>query len=328
MNDLAKIENAKAMLMEARNLSDVKKIRNMAEAAEAYAKAASLGKEAENYATEIRLFAGRKAGSMLLQAKETGEIKEGRPKRLQAVTVSSESETEEEEESIIQESVTLEDLGITKHQSASWQEMAKAKDEEFATAVEQAKEKGITSDRSVAKLLKTPHVAKATGHDKWYTPPDYIESVRRVMGDIDLDPASDALANEVVKASTYYDEELNGLEQDWFGRVFLNPPYGRGMVDKFVSKALQEYASGNVTEMILLTNNATDTKWFSTLAAVPHTVCFPTGRISFWNEQAENGGKPLQGQVLVYVGSNNGKFEDEFSSFGVIYKLRKGKKYD
>jgi hypothetical protein len=55
----------------------------------------------------------------------------------------------------------------------------------------------------------------------WYTPPQYVEAARRVMGGIDLDPASSAAANQVIKATTFYDEATNGLAQPWTGKILM-----------------------------------------------------------------------------------------------------------
>lgn len=49
-----------------------------------------------------------------------------------------------------------------------------------------------------------PHVAHNSGNNEWYTPEKFIEAARTVMGSIDTDPASCALANETVKATCYY----------------------------------------------------------------------------------------------------------------------------
>jgi ParB family chromosome partitioning protein len=49
--------------------------------------------------------------------------------------------------------------------------------------------------------------------DERYTDLWVIEAARATMGGIDLDPASCALANARVKATTYFDENTNGLLQ-------------------------------------------------------------------------------------------------------------------
>lgn len=45
------------------------------------------------------------------------------------------------------------------------------------------------------------HSSASTNH---YSPPDIIEAARRVMGGIDLDPATNKVANRVVKAKRIF----------------------------------------------------------------------------------------------------------------------------
>lgn len=61
-----------------------------------------------------------------------------------------------------------------------------------------------------------------------YTPDYIVEAARATLGGIDLDPASCAIGNEVVKATRYFDRD--GLTQPWAGRVLLNPPGGRAEI--------------------------------------------------------------------------------------------------
>ena len=61
--------------------------------------------------------------------------------------------------------------------------------------------------------------------DDWYTPPPVVAAARPVMGGIDLDPASCAEANRVVRADTFWTATDSPLARDWFGRVWLNPPF-------------------------------------------------------------------------------------------------------
>jgi hypothetical protein len=64
-NALAKLSRVHTMLAEARTFQDFKKIRDMAEAARAYIKAAKLGRDAQYEAAEIALLAAHKAGTIL-----------------------------------------------------------------------------------------------------------------------------------------------------------------------------------------------------------------------------------------------------------------------
>lgn len=72
---------------------------------------------------------------------------------------------------------------------------------------------------------------------EWYTPQRYIEMAREVMGTIDLDPASNAIAQEWIKARVFYSQEEDGLSQEWFGNVWINPPYGRKYPRLFFRKS-------------------------------------------------------------------------------------------
>jgi len=67
LNTLVQLDKARQLLAESRTLEEIKKIRDIAESARVYAKAAHLGQEAQNYAAEIALLAARKAGEILKQ---------------------------------------------------------------------------------------------------------------------------------------------------------------------------------------------------------------------------------------------------------------------
>jgi phage N-6-adenine-methyltransferase len=161
----------------------------------------------------------------------------------------------------------------------------------------------------------TPHVSHNSGNNEWYTPAEYIEAARRVMGGIDLDPASSAIANEVVNAGNFYTAEDNGLQYPWFGCVWMNPPYSSDLVSEFADKMAWEYQQGNVTEAIVLINNATETRWFRTLIDVASAVVFPSSRVKFWKPDGDLGA-PLQGQSIIYLGKSPSVFLSEFNGFG------------
>jgi N6-adenosine-specific RNA methylase IME4 len=64
-NALVKLEKARTLLVQARSLPEVLRVRGLAEAAAMYARKAHLGREAQNFAGEIALRAAIKAGEIL-----------------------------------------------------------------------------------------------------------------------------------------------------------------------------------------------------------------------------------------------------------------------
>lgn len=160
-----------------------------------------------------------------------------------------------------------------------------------------------------------PHVAHNSGNNEWYTPAEYIEAARRVMGYIDLDPASSEAANRVVDAIAYYTAEDDGLTLPWVGKLWMNPPYATSLVGQFADKMAGHVRAGDVTEAIILVNNATETAWFRALIGVASAVVFPASRIRFWQPDGELGA-PLQGQACIYIGATPDVFLSEFTSFG------------
>lgn len=100
---LTVLSEASRLLAGAHTVDDVKAIRDKAEAARTYAKAARLGLELQNHAAELKLRAERKAGGLLRKMKLRGGDRKSKARRA---------------------SLKLEDLGITRDQSKRWQRIA------------------------------------------------------------------------------------------------------------------------------------------------------------------------------------------------------------
>lgn len=172
------------------------------------------------------------------------------------------------------------------------------------------------------------HLKRNSGKVEWYTPDSILESVREVLPRIDLDPASCQLANERVQAKRYYSIDDDGLLQDWgehAGTVFLNPPYARRVIDKWIEKLVSESRRRNIGQWICLTNNATDTKWGQHLLSEASAVCFLRGRVRFWTPDADRKkDAPLQGQMLCYGGPpdalNCSQFRRSFRHAGQVFE--------
>jgi len=152
---------------------------------------------------------------------------------------------------------------------------------------------------------------------EWYTPADWIERARKAMGSIDLDPASNEMANKIVKAKRFYDAEDNGLERDWYGNVFLNPPFQAKLAIAFIAKLCTDYENKMIPQAVLLTNNNTDTTWWHQAAGVSAAICFTKGRVPFYNPKQEIAA-PTNGHTFCYMGGRVHSFVKAFQDAGTI----------
>lgn len=181
--------------------------------------------------------------------------------------------------------------------------------------IEERVEQGETPKDVVSDVKKRPHISYNSGNNEWYTPKEFIDAARNAMGSIDLDPASNDIANQVVQAEKYYTAETNGLDKDWNGNVWMNPPYASDLIEKFIDKLIEQTEAGNVNQAVVLVNNATETGWFSKLVHISSAVCFPKSRVKFYMPDGKTGA-PLQGQAVLYVGNEPRNFVDAFKDLG------------
>ncbi|MDD5502444.1 MAG: DNA N-6-adenine-methyltransferase [Candidatus Thermoplasmatota archaeon] len=198
-----------------------------------------------------------------------------------------------------------------------------APQEQPSSTMEEADEEtsGIECAQQEEKIIlpgkRHDEALRMSESNEWYTPSVYLEAAREVLGWLDIDPASCEAANKNVRAKVYYDKDSNGLQRDWPGKVWLNPPYG-GLSAVFTARLIEQYQTGITTEAILLVNaNSTDTKWFQPLWE--YILCFTDHRINFICPDGEKSGS-THGSVFIYFGPNQKKFANAFSRFGVIVR--------
>lgn len=67
--------------------------------------------------------------------------------------------------------------------------------------------------------------------DEWYTPKEILEA----LGPFDLDPCA-PLVPLWNTAAVMYNKNDDGLSKQWSGRVWLNPPYSRPLINRFIEK--------------------------------------------------------------------------------------------
>lgn len=176
----------------------------------------------------------------------------------------------------------------------------------------------IDAGEKPSEVIKKHVLAtKHTGDEESYTPIEYLESAREVLGKFDLDPASNEMAQANVRADLFYTVDDDGLSKEWSGKVWMNPPYTARVINAFISKLVDHYKNGDITDAIVLTNNNTDTSWFHEAANTASAVCFTAGRINFLKRDGSRS-SPTNGQSFIYFGKDIEKFKSVFSKHGIV----------
>lgn len=131
--------------------------------------------------------------------------------------------------------------------------------------------------------------------DEWYTPKEIINA----LGKFDLDPCA-PIAPLWQTAETMYNKNDDGLNQPWYGCVWLNPPYSRPLIEQFV-KRLAEHGNG-----IALLFNRCDSKMFQDVIFEKATAMkFLRNRIRFFRPDGTRGESPGCGSILIAFGKDN-----------------------
>lgn len=146
--------------------------------------------------------------------------------------------------------------------------------------------------------------------DSWSTPERIIQAARRIFGGtIDLDPATNAEAQAIVRATEHYTAQTNGLGREWHGNVWLNPPYSQPLCKEFTRHLIAEYRAGRVTGAVLLVNTSTGARWWHECAAACTRLAFPKGRIQFWHPSGASTRNNRFDQTIFYFGDEPELFE-------------------
>lgn len=172
--------------------------------------------------------------------------------------------------------------------------------------------------------MTVPKVLFSHEQTEWYTPPDYIQLIRRVIQVIDLDPASHPEPQYWIGAKTYYTKEDDGLNQPWFGNVFVNPPYSktgnRSNQELWLEKLEEEYLHGQVSEAISLNKAALGYGWFSRFfKQYPCCLTYELPRFVRPGTDPYSRQKPAKlAAAFFYFGPNVDRFRHVFSRVGKV----------
>lgn len=116
----------------------------------------------------------------------------------------------------------------------------------------------------------------------WATPWSVVRYLEALFNlEFDLDACAE---NHTAKAPCWFTKEDDALTQDWFGNVFLNPPFGKGgkLQYQFIEYAIDQVHQGNAKCVIALIPARTDTKLFHDLCVqYASRIYLVKGRINF-----------------------------------------------
>jgi hypothetical protein len=295
---LATTSKVEQRLASAKTVADFKEIQALAESVRQHAKKIGMKLKDQNYAARVKIEAEQGAGRLIGEMPKIGH----RPRK---------------GNTLIPFRKVIAEAGILPMTAHRWQAETKMTRETLLQREAELTEKGeeLTSAFVYHEVTGGTHLSQNTGESEWYSPEDLVEAARQVMGEIDLDPASCAVANKVIKAARFYSEEDDGLSKVWKGRVWMNPPYSQPLVAQFGEKLIESFQAGTVAEAITLTNNCTEVAWLQSLLRVASALCFPSGRVRFWYPGRKRA-TPLQGQVVAYLGPHPAVFIERFHDFG------------
>lgn len=147
--------------------------------------------------------------------------------------------------------------------------------------------------------------------------PEWILDLVRMLGPIELDPCSNPWSKVDAKRSFDIDRGEDGLALPWGqGLVFVNPPYGRGHMDKWASKIKEEGMDG--TEIVALVKGDFSTEWWKILRECADAICYLNQRVSYDGGKFGSGNFPSS---LFYFGRKKHLFAYIFEHKGDVRLL-------
>lgn len=125
---------------------------------------------------------------------------------------------------------------------------------------------------------------------EWYTP----RSLFQALGvSFDLDPAGSPSPFACVPAAESYHRIHDGLAQDWYGHVWLNPPYGPEGV-AFIDRMI-DHGDG-----LMLLPSRTETAAYQRALLNADAVCFLRDRLHFVRDDGATGRSSFGSTLFAY----------------------------
>lgn len=129
--------------------------------------------------------------------------------------------------------------------------------------------------------------------DEWTTPITLFNELNEAYK-FDLDPCC---LRSTAKCKRFFTVNDDGLLQSWSGsRVFVNPPYSRGNIDKWLAKCVKEQKAAAI--IVALIPSDTSTNWFHKYVLPFAEIKFLKGRVDFVSPNGSKTFRPRFGCIV------------------------------
>jgi len=128
--------------------------------------------------------------------------------------------------------------------------------------------------------------------DDWYTPAYVFEALGL---EFDLDVAAPVDGPRHVPCRHWWSSA--GLENQWFGLVWMNPPFGHQKTKRAWLSKFFEHGNG-----VALVPDRTSAPWFQEFAPRANLICFVAPKIKFERPDGTVGASPGTGTALLASG--------------------------
>ncbi len=149
--------------------------------------------------------------------------------------------------------------------------------------------------------------AHGKSHD-WYTPA-YVFDALGLWFDLDVSaPVSGA--GSVPSWHIFTD---CGLQREWFGLVWMNPPFGHQSTKRLWLRKFFGHGNG-----VALMPDRTSAPWFQEFAPKADVILWVNGKIKFDRPDGSRGEQPGDGTVLLGVGRQASEALRGASTLGMV----------
>ena len=131
----------------------------------------------------------------------------------------------------------------------------------------------------------------------WSTPQGFFDRLNAEFSftmDVCADPKN-------AKCPIYYTRDKSGLEAQWWGKAWMNPPYDH-TIGKWIRKAWEESQKGCI--VVCLLPAKTDTRWWHDYVMLATEIRFVKGRLCFENGDTK-GRAPFPVAVVIFSGKES-----------------------